>query len=419
MGKPKKKILQLSRLQAVNSRGWPVSFSQSIHAILQNAQDFQEIKQFFDRFTTTEIGKSINSTSELPFPIFFCVERNCERSLRLLIEHGAMVNVTASEVPLLAFAIFYGRKKLLNTNKVVQTLLAFGAEPESIPRDMWEDIIKRPLIKDTSVKLEPHVYSRKTKGTWCTPEYRAVIAANLNLTQRYFLEKASRQNAPTGRQMQVAKHHNMLSLFQVPYYLIGQERASRQVSGQIVTHTIWPNQPPLSLVFAGPSGHGKTELARILGELLSVPYCIADCTEMRSETDLFGPKAPYSGHEKGSPVNNHLTSEDGKRSIVFLDEFEKTTEQIRNALLVVLDEGKYRDRRDPAKVIDCSKTIWVFASNLVDSLIVQFFKDFVADKPRSEHARAPFGKLNQQMRRRFSKEFGVRLFRAPALHNID
>jgi len=60
------------------------------------------------------------------------------------------------------------------------------------------------------------------------------------------------------------------------------------------------------IVFAGPSGHGKTELARIMGALLLVPSHFGDCTEMRHETDLFGPKAPYENWEVGSPLNNHL-----------------------------------------------------------------------------------------------------------------
>ena len=90
----------------------------------------------------------------------------------------------------------------------------------------------------------------------------------------------------------------------------------------------------------GPSGHGKTELAKRMGELLSLELECIDCTEMKHETDLFGPKKPYIGHEQGSPLNNFLTRLTGRRCIVFLDEFEKTTREVQNALLVPFDEGK-------------------------------------------------------------------------------
>jgi ATP-dependent Clp protease ATP-binding subunit ClpA len=76
-----------------------------------------------------------------------------------------------------------------------------------------------------------------------------------------------------------------------------------------------------------------------MGNLLSLEIERVDCTEMKHETDLFGPKRPYVGHEKGSPLNNFLSRMNKKRCIVFLGEFEKTTKEVRDALLVPFDEG--------------------------------------------------------------------------------
>ena len=66
---------------------------------------------------------------------------------------------------------------------------------------------------------------------------------------------------------------------------------------------------------------------------------MVDCTEIRHETDIFGPKAPYHGWEAGSPVNNFLARKNGERGIVFLDEFEKTEREVWNALLLPFDSG--------------------------------------------------------------------------------
>jgi ATP-dependent Clp protease ATP-binding subunit ClpA len=89
----------------------------------------------------------------------------------------------------------------------------------------------------------------------------------------------------------------------------------------------------------GPSGHGKTELGRRLGSLLSLEMQTVDMTETRYETDLFGPKAPYIGCEVGSPLNNFLSRMSGKRGIVLLDELAKSKPEVLNSLLILFDEG--------------------------------------------------------------------------------
>ena len=89
----------------------------------------------------------------------------------------------------------------------------------------------------------------------------------------------------------------------------------------------------------GPSGHGKTELGKRLGSLLSLQILTIDMTEIKYETDLFGPKAPYIGCESGSPLNNFLAENSGKRAIVMLDEFEKSTREVQNSLLVLFSDG--------------------------------------------------------------------------------
>lgn len=118
---------------------------------------------------------------------------------------------------------------------------------------------------------------------------------------------------------------------------------------------------PLVLLFAGSSDYGKTELAMRMGDLLFVESITVDCTETKHETDIFGPKAPYHKYEKRSPLNNHLAKWAGQRSVVFLDEFDKTMEEVRKGLFLLFQSGDYRDRRDK-KLLDCSETIWILAT---------------------------------------------------------
>jgi len=68
-----------------------------------------------------------------------------------------------------------------------------------------------------------------------------------------------------------------------------------EASERIIHHIAIGEERLLMMVFAGPSGHGKTELAL---DMLSVKHIFVDRTEVRHETDLFGPKAPYHGYER-------------------------------------------------------------------------------------------------------------------------
>lgn len=89
----------------------------------------------------------------------------------------------------------------------------------------------------------------------------------------------------------------------------------------------------------GPSGHGKTELGRRLGMILSLPSEDVDLGQVKYESDLFGPNRPYLGCERGSKLNNFLAENSGRRAIVMLDEIEKSGPGILNSLLIIIDEG--------------------------------------------------------------------------------
>lgn len=177
---------------------------------------------------------------------------------------------------------------------------------------------------------------------WCSARgYEELLASQLHLTHRYLLYKASELPRPSLRRTQAAKLHEISPLLEVPYHIIGQEHATTMVIEKLISHVASRKNKPLVVIFAGLSGHGKTELARQMEKYLSAEHLLVDCTEMKHETDLFGPKAPYVGSEKGWPLNDHLCNTIGKRNIVFLDELEKTTNPVRQALLLVCQDGTF------------------------------------------------------------------------------
>ena len=105
-----------------------------------------------------------------------------------------------------------------------------------------------------------------------------------------------------------------MPLFETPYYIFGQQIATTQVLQRITSRLLYNSQTPLVLLFTGLSGHGKTELARRMGSLLSLDLIVIDCTMLKGDTDIFGPWAPYQGWKNGSRLNNHLAENEAQSS---------------------------------------------------------------------------------------------------------
>jgi ABC-type glutathione transport system ATPase component len=174
---------------------------------------------------------------------------------------------------------------------------------------------------------------------WCTVEHRAALAATLNLTQRYYLRRSAHLGPVPARKRQIAEAHGAVALLHVPYCPIGQVLAVSMVTSHVLAHVALGKNQPLVLLFAGPSGHGKTKLARQMGRLLSLKMEVVDCSQMHHEAEMFGPRLGYSGCSEGAPLNNFLAAHSGLQSVVFMDEFDKASDEVREALLLVCDTG--------------------------------------------------------------------------------
>ena len=261
-----------------------------------------------------------------------------------------------------------------------------GAHPCDVPRDMWCDYATSPKIDGPNALQAENAHTQ-----WCTLEIREALCRTLNLMQRYFLWKADHIERPMPRKTQVGQTFKTMPLFELPYRIIGQRRAIEQVQENISGHLLSNIPQPLVLLFTGPSGHGKTELARSLGNLLSLPLLAVDCSVLHHSYDLLGTHAGHEGWAQGSPLSAHLAQHAGQRNVVFLDEFDKTTEHVRQSMLLLF-EGEYTDRRNN-EPLDCSKVIWVLATNLGEAAISKFWDDHFQDRSEEQQKRANSGNL--------------------------
>lgn len=158
--------------------------------------------------------------------------------------------------------------------------------------------------------------------------------------------------------------------------VIGQEEAIISVANAVRRARAGlqdPNRPLGSFIFLGPTGVGKTELARSLAEFLfdseqaMVRVDMSEFMEKHSVARLIGAPPGYVGYDEGG----YLTEAVRRRpySVILLDEIEKAHPDVFNVLLQVLDDGRMTDGK--GRTVDFKNTILVMTSNLGSQLIMR------------------------------------------------
>ena len=151
--------------------------------------------------------------------------------------------------------------------------------------------------------------------------------------------------------------------------IIGQEEAIAAISDAIRRARSGlknPNRPIGSFIFIGPSGVGKTELAKVLAEFLFddedalVRVDMSEYREQHTVSRLFGAPPGYVGFEEGGQLTEAVRRRPYR--VVLFDEIEKAHPEVWNALLQILDDGRLTDGQ--GRVVDFRNTVLIMTSNL-------------------------------------------------------
>ncbi len=180
---------------------------------------------------------------------------------------------------------------------------------------------------------------------------------------------------PTGRLL-AGESQKLLQLeAELGKRLIGQKRAVKVVSDAVRRTKAGisdPNRPTGSFLFLGPTGVGKTELAKSLAEFLfndekaMVRIDMSEYGEKHSVSRLLGAPPGYIGYEEGGQLTEAVRRR--PYSVVLLDEVEKAHPEVFDVLLQVLDDGRLTDGQ--GRVVDFKNVIMILTSNLGSQFLI-------------------------------------------------
>jgi ATP-dependent Clp protease ATP-binding subunit ClpC len=192
--------------------------------------------------------------------------------------------------------------------------------------------------------------------------------------------------------------------------IIGQEEAIHAISDAIRRARSGlkdPRRPIGSFVFIGPSGVGKTELAKALAEFMFddvdalVRIDMSEYREQHAVSRLFGAPPGYIGYEEGGQLTEAVRRRPYR--VILFDEIEKAHPEVWNALLQILDDGRLTDGQ--GHTVDFRNTVLIMTSNLGTEYVQKAGSLGFLGTAASSEERATHEKIEKALKSTFRPEF--------------
>ncbi|KAI0306690.1 P-loop containing nucleoside triphosphate hydrolase protein [Multifurca ochricompacta] len=290
----------------------------------------------------------------------FSIASDSAKSVRYVLEHDhADPNESIGPQSALAFALT--NEHLTQKLEIVKALLAHGADPASLRNPELNPPHRDSSVGDDSMLLSP-------------PPTTTLEA--MDPATRYFI---SRADAPQTRHLSTLLQKSLFRpLGGVRYDIVGQDQVFEQLFTVLNLHSRTLSVSPLVILLCGPSGHGKSFLARRFGPLLGVPTHTVNVTTLRSTHDLWDSysMSPYEEITTRT-LAQFLLENEGKRCVVVLDEIEKVEEpKVLYSLLMPWELGERVagtcSPRAGHRHIDVRQVVWLGTSNIGHDFVFEF-----------------------------------------------
>ncbi len=199
--------------------------------------------------------------------------------------------------------------------------------------------------------------------------------------------------------------------------VVGQEEAVRAVSNAVRRSRAGlkdPNRPVGSFIFMGPTGVGKTELARALAEYLfddehaMIRIDMSEYMERHAVARLIGAPPGYVGYEEGGQLTEAIRRR--PYAVILFDEIEKAHPEVFNVFLQILDDGRLTDSK--GRVVDFKNTVIIMTSNVGSQYIHEASRGTMSDE---DMRRA----VDQELQQKFRPEFLNRIDDVIVFHSLD
>ena len=202
--------------------------------------------------------------------------------------------------------------------------------------------------------------------------------------------------------------------------VVGQEEAVVAVANAVRRSRAGlkdPNRPIGSFIFMGPTGVGKTELARALAEFLfddenaMVRIAMSEYMERHAVSRLIGAPPGYVGYEEGGQLTEAIRRR--PYAVVLFDEIEKAHPEVFNIMLQILDDGRLTDSK--GRVVNFKNTVIIMTSNVGSQYIHEFQQSMKTPAQEEEMRR----KVDEELHRHFRPEFLNRIDDVIVFHALE
>ena len=317
-----------------------------------------------------------------------------------------------------------GSRVRLKSYTIPPNLKELEAQLEEVRKEkdsavLGQEFEKAASFRDKEQKLREELET--TKDKWKEKQGQE----NLSVTEEDIATVVSVWTGVPVVKLTKDESNRLLNMEEVLHdRIIGQKEAVNAISKAIRRARAGlkdPKRPIGSFIFLGPTGVGKTELARALAEVMfadedaMIRIDMSEYMEKHSTSRLVGSPPGYVGYEEGGQLTEKVRRK--PYSVVLLDEVEKAHPEVFNILLQVLEDGRLTDSK--GRLVDFRNTVLIMTSNVgASELQRNRYVGFNLDDESQDHKDMK-SKVTEEMKKTFRPEFLNRIDETIVFHSLE